>query len=242
MTVSKPRLLIVDDERDILSPYGRFMRAKGFEVFEATTIAQALALARAERPALALVDLFMEGKEAGFKLCRDLTDLPSPPSVFLMTSVMTKFEHRLQAYEAGAAHFLIKPHNLSILERDIRFFLSEPRPASTVGATSHERSDGPRVLIVDDDEEGSRAVSHVLKSEGFAPFTAATGAQGLMLAHKLRPQAIVLDYLLPDTDGRELISWLRAHPRTQNVPIVMLTSIVLPQLKLDTLPLKLTDT
>lgn len=84
---------------------------------------------------------------------------------------------------------------------------------------------GKRILIVDDDDD-IREVAQ-LSLETLAPWqilTAASGAEGLSVARQERPEAIILDYKLPDTDAIGVLSQLRSHLETASIPVILLTA------------------
>jgi len=64
----------------------------------------------------------------------------------------------------------------------------------------------------------------VLKSAGFRVITADRGEKGMELAIAERPDAILLDVMMPDVDGWEILGRLRNHPVTENVPVLMFTA------------------
>lgn len=82
-----------------------------------------------------------------------------------------------------------------------------------------------RILIVDDDDD-IREVAQ-LSLETLAPWqvlTAASGSQGLRVAQDGLPDAIILDYRLPDTDAVGVLTQLRADRRTASIPVILLTA------------------
>jgi two-component system, OmpR family, response regulator RegX3 len=79
----------------------------------------------------------------------------------------------------------------------------------------------PRVLIVEDEVSIARPLVASLRREGFTPHVAYSAAEGLMEFTEWRPDAIVLDLMLPDGDGRDVCRELRA---LSDVPIVMVTA------------------
>ncbi|MET0158353.1 MAG: response regulator, partial [Acidimicrobiales bacterium] len=66
-----------------------------------------------------------------------------------------------------------------------------------------------RVLVVDDEEAIVRALSANLKARGYEVDLAATGEQGLDLAARRHPDAVILDLGLPGMDGQEVVRGLR---------------------------------
>jgi len=80
------------------------------------------------------------------------------------------------------------------------------------------------VLIVDDEPDLVELVSYNLKKEGFQVATAPDGAVALEKARKKNFDLIILDLMLPGIQGIELCRILRNDPKTERVPIIMLTA------------------
>jgi two-component system OmpR family response regulator len=98
------------------------------------------------------------------------------------------------------------------LPRDPLAIMTNPSNASR-RLPSLTREDGTpvRVLVVDDEPDLSDVLSGVLRYEGWQVRTAADGASALAAARELRPDAVVLDVMLPDIDGFEVLRKLRAE-------------------------------
>ncbi len=77
------------------------------------------------------------------------------------------------------------------------------------------------VLVVDDERKIRDLVRSYLDREGFTSLAAETGQQALSLAHKVKPDLVILDLMLPDLPGEEVARLLR---KASDVPIVMLTA------------------
>ncbi|MEO3786295.1 response regulator transcription factor [Actinocorallia sp. B10E7] len=80
------------------------------------------------------------------------------------------------------------------------------------GPSGPQRADGGpvRVLVVDDEPDITDVLSRMLRSEGWAVAAAADGRAALELAREFRPDAVILDMMLPDLDGFAVLSRLRA--------------------------------
>ena len=85
-----------------------------------------------------------------------------------------------------------------------------------------------RVLIVDDEVDTCKMLVMGLKTQGFEADYALSGAQALALIHTDQPDIIVLDLMMPDTDGFEVTRYLRGHASTEKLPIVILSAIARP--------------
>jgi PAS domain S-box-containing protein len=88
-----------------------------------------------------------------------------------------------------------------------------------------ERSAGTGlVLVVDDDPDVSMICRLHLEAAGFRVLEAASGIAGVELARKASPDALVLDYMLPDLDGIQVAARLRQVEATAGIAVVMLTA------------------
>jgi two-component system, OmpR family, KDP operon response regulator KdpE len=78
-------------------------------------------------------------------------------------------------------------------------------------------------LVVDDDMFILAAVAELLSEEGYDIHTASNGFSALRQATELRPDVILLDLVLPERSGTEVLSELRANPATRDMAIVVMT-------------------
>lgn len=83
----------------------------------------------------------------------------------------------------------------------------------------------PRILIVDDDPLMRRIVSQTLDRATYDLVEAESGVTGIRSALTEHPDLILLDVMMPEMDGFEVIRRLRSHPMTQGVPIIILTAL-----------------
>lgn len=81
-----------------------------------------------------------------------------------------------------------------------------------------------RILLVEDDFFLSRAYEVSLRSSGFAVFTAADGRAGWVAACALLPDAILLDVLMPELSGKEVLIRLKNNESTADIPVVILSN------------------
>jgi PAS domain S-box-containing protein len=84
---------------------------------------------------------------------------------------------------------------------------------------------GSTILVIDDDPEACEIIERYLTKDGYSVATAASGEQGLRLAHEIQPAAITLDVMMPEMDGWSVLRALKADPLLRKIPVVMLTMI-----------------
>ena len=85
-----------------------------------------------------------------------------------------------------------------------------------------------RVLVVEDDANNLDVASRIIRASGHEALVAADGVAGLDLARVERPDAILVDLLLPRMDGWSLTRSLRAEPWAASIPIIAVSALALP--------------
>lgn len=83
----------------------------------------------------------------------------------------------------------------------------------------------PSILVVEDDPELNELVGAYVQIAGFDYHSAPDGAAALRQAHQTHPTLVVLDLMLPDTDGFEVCRRLKSDPETRHIPVLMLTAL-----------------
>ena len=77
------------------------------------------------------------------------------------------------------------------------------------------------ICVIEDEAVIAQAVAARLHAEGFAVEVAGDGESGVELCDRTRPDLVVLDVMLPGTDGLDLCRWIRAR---SELPVIMLTA------------------
>jgi CheY-like chemotaxis protein len=83
------------------------------------------------------------------------------------------------------------------------------------------------VLLADDHEDNRFALQMMLERAGYRTLGAHNGQEAVELALEHCPDLVVMDLAMPVMDGREALRLLKADPRTQHIPVVMLTAMAL---------------
>jgi two-component system response regulator AdeR len=80
------------------------------------------------------------------------------------------------------------------------------------------------VLVVDDNEDNLRVTEEILKTKGFAVRVAVDGASALRSIEQARPDVVLLDIMLPDMDGMEVLDRLRSNADLSRLPVILVTA------------------
>lgn len=83
---------------------------------------------------------------------------------------------------------------------------------------------GEQVLVVEDNEKNMKLFRDVLAATGYRTLEATTGVRAVELATEHAPDLVLMDIRLPDIDGVEALSRLRANQRTTSIPVLAVTA------------------
>jgi len=201
-----PLILVVDDDPTVRQVVARFLEREGFAVAEADGGREGLRLARELRPAAITLDIVMPDLDGWTVLAAIKGD---PALAGIPVILLTIVDEKSRGYSLGAADYLVKPVDrvrLSTLLRRI------------CGSTG-----GP-VLVVDDNDIDRRQMCGAIEQDGWVAIEAENGRVALESLAATRPQAIILDLMMPEMSGFEFIDEVRRHAEWCNIPVVVVTA------------------
>lgn len=86
-----------------------------------------------------------------------------------------------------------------------------------------------KILVIDDQPDSILLLRERLKRQGYTVYTASSGMEGLELAVQLKPDAILLDIMMPDIDGYAVCRQLQSDPETAIIPILFVSARIQPE-------------
>jgi signal transduction histidine kinase/CheY-like chemotaxis protein len=205
-TSEAPLIVVADDDPTVREVVGRYLEREGYSVAMADGGREGLRLVRELRPAAITLDVLMPDLDgwtvlAAIKGDPALADIP----VILMTIV----DEKKRGYSLGAADYLIKPIERGKLAEVLRRICGRP---------------GGRLLVVDDDEIGRSRMRSELEQDGWVVAEAQDGRVALARLAEVRPDAIILDLMMPEMDGFEFIEEMHQRSDWRDIPVVVLTA------------------
>ncbi len=204
----KPPILVVEDDRQTLFLYEKYLRNSGFQIIPARTVEEARdALARV-RPAAIVLDIMLEG-EASWTLLSELKATADTRDIPIMVVTVTNREQKARAL--GADEFVIKPLDQQWLTRKL-------------AALARRRGPIHSILVIDDDEVARYMVAKLLAGTHYEVIEAGSGADGVRLARERQPQVIFLDFVLPGMNAFDVLDELKLDASTRNIPVIIHTS------------------
>jgi two-component system phosphate regulon response regulator PhoB len=81
-----------------------------------------------------------------------------------------------------------------------------------------------KIVLIEDDADLYALIQYNLEKEGFAMVGSQTGKGALELCRRERPDLVILDIMLPDSDGLDICKGIRAHSELQHIPVIFLTA------------------
>jgi CheY-like chemotaxis protein len=84
--------------------------------------------------------------------------------------------------------------------------------------------DGKRILMIEDDEEMIALGELILQKQGYSIISATNGPAGLQILQENAPDLVLLDIMMDDMDGWEVLDRIKADDRLKHVPVIMLTA------------------
>jgi CheY-like chemotaxis protein/anti-sigma regulatory factor (Ser/Thr protein kinase) len=202
------RVLVVEDDRRSADLFRLYLEAVGYAVSVAYDGVEGLELARQLNPRAVILDILLPGL-SGWELLAALKRDPTTAAIPVVIASM--LDERGAGFALGASGYLVKP-------------VGRDELLQALGRCATPPPDRRTVVVIDDDPLDLDLVEAVLVPEGWLVVRATGGEEGVRLVRSERPAVVLLDLLMPEVDGFEVVERLRADPLVADVPIVVLTS------------------
>lgn len=213
MPPDRPIVLVIDDDpivRDLLS---RYLAKDGFQVETAATGEAGLHLAHTLHPQVITLDILMPQMD-GWSVLSALKSNPALADIPVI--IMTIVDDKNLGFTLGASDYLTKPIDYKRLTNLLRTY--HPQSPTNLPLSG-------RVLIVEDDSATRAMFQRILHKEGWQVTEAANGRAALEQLAIAPPDLVLLDLIMPEMDGFQLISRVRHHPEWRSLPIVVITAL-----------------
>lgn len=200
---------IIDDDADILRLLRMFLEDEGFRVITAESAEHGLALANQNHPDAIILDVLLPDQH-GFNLLETLKSQPQTSTIPVL--ILSIIKEKLKGMSLGAAEYLVKPVGHTLLKATLQKILGKASSASKT------------ILIVDDEEDTLQFLRERLNEEGFKTIEASNGKLALEKATENRPDLILLDIMMPEITGWDVMEELQKKEDTASIPIVVLSA------------------
>src|SRR3989454_1809057 len=198
-------ILTIDDDPDAIYLLRENLTEAGYRVVGALSGQEGLQKARELRPFAITLDIMMPNKD-GWEVLHELKADPATKDIPII--VVSIVDNKDLGYRLGASDYLLKP-----FDRD-----------AVVAALARIAPQHGRLLVVDDDPQVVDMVRQLLEGEPYEVEAAGDGQEALEAISRQRPDAILLDLLMPRMDGFTVIEHLRQDPEHRLIPVIVLTA------------------
>ncbi len=208
---SSSRLALVVEDEDMAADLLRLqLEETGFRVTRAATAEAALELAMREKPDVITLDILLPGMD-GWEFLERIKDAPELARIpVVIVSIVADGK---RGASLGAAQVLQKP----IRHED----LADAMKQIGLGADGKKKRS---VLVVDDDPQAVQLLGAYLDSAGYEVLRAYGGQEGIDMAKRLNPGLIILDLMMPEVSGFDVIAALNGDSGTAAIPVLIVTA------------------
>lgn len=207
----RPLILVVEDNPVAAKLVTHIVERGGFRTEVAITGNEALAKARDMHPTAITLDILLPEIDGWEVLARLKHDEATSSIPVVVVSLVDNPELGIAL---GALDYFVKPVRANDL-------LNRLKNLNIKRAIDR---DAIHVLVVDDERTNRDLLVNVLEPAGFKVIAAEGGEEGIRLAKAGRPDLVLLDLMMPDVTGFDVVEALRADAITQRVPIMVLTA------------------
>jgi signal transduction histidine kinase/CheY-like chemotaxis protein len=200
-------VLVIDDDATARELIAHNLQVAGFSTVTASGALEGLKLAKELRPVAITLDVMMPDLDGWSVLAalRQDTELAEIPVI-----MVTILDQQRRATSLGAAGYLTKPIDQHTLQRMIGRFRTSARPT--------------RILLVEDDALQRKLMREWLVGEQWMVHEAGNGREALDLLRANKPDVILLDLMMPEMDGFEIVGALQEEPLWRDVPVIVITA------------------
>ncbi len=203
--------MVIEDDDQAAELIRLLLEAEGFTVVLAASAEDALLLAPQHALSLITLDLQLPGID-GWEFLLQIRESGTPGPRAGGGDRRPAADSNL-ALTRGAAAVLQKPISRAQLKTSLANLGLHP---------SQERTH--TILVVDDDPKAVEMIAAFLPPPAYAVVRAYGGSEAIILAQRLRPDLILLDLMMPDVSGFDVVEALHGNPDTARIPILVVTA------------------
>jgi two-component system NtrC family sensor kinase len=207
------KILIVDDSLTVRMDLDEAFGSAGFHTLPCGSVAEAKEILGRERIDVAILDVVLPDGD-GVELLSELRTLTADRHVVvLMLSSEVEVGDRVRGLTKGADEYVGKPYDRGYVVARARELLQLQQKI---------RADRP-ILLIDDSATFRAVLARALEDDGYRVSLASSGEEGLRMAAAERPEAIIVDGVLPGMDGSTVIRHVRLDAALRRVVCLLLT-------------------
>jgi CheY-like chemotaxis protein len=203
-----PLVLVVDDQASVRDLLRSWLEPAGYQVITAGSSSEALAKAAELSPDAVTLNVLGSG-QGGWDALYTLKHTPATASIPIVAVTAAGGPNGLAL---GAAEYLAKPIERDMLLQTIRRHIG---PCS---------NDPAKVLVVDDEPQARELLNEILEGGGYLPVLTGNGKEALAALMRIPVNAVLLDLVMPEMDGFEMLLRMQENSALRGIPVLVLTA------------------
>lgn len=220
MSLLSANILVVEDDelnRELLK---RRLKADEHKVTTAASGAKALKLIKKEKFDFILLDISLPDIDGATLLEKIKSDLQLESTHVIMVTANDEREMVLKCIDTGAIDYFIKPYSMSLVKLRIWRYLKNANK-QILDKEFHNS----KILLVDDQELNRDVLAHRLTKNGYNITSVTNGYEAIELLDKKLFDLVLLDIMMPDISGIDVLKKIRSEKKHSNTPVVMITAL-----------------
>lgn len=200
-------VLVVEDDVHALTIYEKYLKDSVFRMVPARSLREARRAMATVRPAAIVLDILLDGEDAWSYLA---TLKASEATRAIPVIVVSTVDDGRKGLALGADVYAVKPVEREWLVGELERLTGAVRV--------------PTALVIDDDAVARYVLKRTLSRMRCTVTEASTGTEGLREARRVRPDIILLDLVMPDMRGADVLAALKTDAATASIPVIVVTS------------------
>ena len=204
-------VICIDDDADVVDLLKGYLEDEGYQVIGTTQVTEGIALAKKLKPIAVTLDVMMPEMDGwtALKALKSDTETAAIPVI-----MVTIDDNKSLGYKLGANDYLQKPILPDVLLISMDKIL---------------RHKAKSVLVVDDEPDVLNLIKQIFEDENIPIVTAKNGKQAITFLENEKPDLILLDLMMPEMDGFDVIRALKSNPAWTEIPIIVITAKILSE-------------
>jgi len=212
--MAKKKVLVVDDEPDLVKLLKKRLESGGYEVMVAADGKEALEAVQREIPDLILLDILLP-QMSGYQVLHKLKELGGKIAEIPVIIITARGRMKDLFKDEEISGFIAKPFEAEELLSKVNEALPE---------TEAEKAAGKKALVIGDDQFAVKPIKDLLLSKGWEVLSSSAGPQGIEKAIKDRPDIIIAQAIMEGMNGLEACLFLKRMPATAGVPSLVFST------------------
>ena len=203
---------IIEDDPNVSAMIKMLLEDEGFAAIPAKSGKDALTIAREHKPDLITLDIYLPDMN-GFHLLEKLHSDPLTSGIPVIVLSVLPDKEKGDAF--GVFDYLEKPIDVDKLHQILR------RASDLIDS----REAPVKIMVVDDDRFTLEFFDECLSKEGYEVSTVLGGKEAVNKAKEVNPALILLDLLMHDRQGLDVLRELKSEPQTRDIPVIILSGL-----------------